>query len=223
MNVAVLTLTRDRLDYTKHCFAALRENAGCAFDHYVLDNGSGDDTVAHLTSEYRPHTLIPQPDNIGIARGLNMLLDHVNLLDYDVVVHFDNDCELTQPNALRDLAQAVVDTNWILSPRILGLNHPPQPTRQVTCAGHELLDIPQIGGICLAAPAWWYDDYRYPEDLPKWGHDDAHICAAYRHEGGACGYVKRLEANHYETSNGQAERYPDYWARKLDEMGLVAA
>jgi GT2 family glycosyltransferase len=45
MNVAVLTLTRDRLPYTQHCFATLKENAGCDYDHIVLDQGSTDGTA----------------------------------------------------------------------------------------------------------------------------------------------------------------------------------
>lgn len=45
MNIAVYTLTRDRIEYTQRSFAALRENAGCEFVHVIVDNGSEDGTV----------------------------------------------------------------------------------------------------------------------------------------------------------------------------------
>ena len=57
MRVAVLSLTRDRLVYTRHCFAKLHEFAGCEFDHYVLDQGSKDGTDEWLTMEYQPEYL----------------------------------------------------------------------------------------------------------------------------------------------------------------------
>ena len=162
-------------------------------------------------------------DNIGIGAGLNLLLDECNPMNYDAIVHFDNDCELTQPGTLRDLCRLAIDGQAILSPRILGLNNPPQPTRELRIGDDIILDVPRIGGICLTAPAWVYDDYRYPSNLPKWGLDDAHICAWFRQRGGTCGYVKRLEAWHYEGTEGQKQRYPDYFARKDAEYEATVA
>jgi GT2 family glycosyltransferase len=224
MKIAVLTLTRDRLDYTKHCFAKLREFAGCEFDHYVLDNGSRDGTFEWLC-DWRPNlasAFQSESENIGISRGMNELIsylcDYAETPDYDVIVKFDNDCELTQPNTLRDVAQLAHEGGALLSPRILGLNNPPQPTRELRIGDETILDVPQIGGIFLAAPAWVYDEFRYSESNPKFGGDDVEICAWFRRQGGTCGYVKRLEAWHYETTEGQRERFPDYWDRKLVEM-----
>jgi glycosyltransferase involved in cell wall biosynthesis len=220
MRVAVLTLTRDRLDYTKHCFASLRENAGCEYDHYVLDQGSTDGTLDWLSGySAGSHYTVSIQGNMGISRGMNFLLHRADVASaYDVVVKFDNDCELTQPNTLRDICELVhADGHTLLSPRILGLNNPPAATGVFQIAGEEILDIPQIGGIFLAAPATVYDTYRYPGDGPGWGLDDADICRWYRSQGGRCGYVQRLTANHYETTSGQHDRYPDYFARTLAE------
>jgi GT2 family glycosyltransferase len=217
MRVAVLTLVRDRLEYTQHTFAKLREHAGCDYDHYVLDQGSKFKTRRWLYQTERAYTrLVTLPDNIGIARGLNHLIDRLDV--YDVVVKFDNDCELTEPNTLRDVCQLVMeDGHTMLSPRILGLNNPPRATGIFLIGDDEIQDIPQIGGIFLAAPAGVYDKYRYPEDGPVWGMDDANICAWYRQNGGRCGYVTRLTANHYETTSGQHARYPEYFERTLAE------
>lgn len=217
MNVAVLTLTRDRLDYTQHCFAKLREFAGCDFEHYVLDNGSQDGTLEWLTGQ--PVHLTVCEENIGISAGLNLLLEHVDMDGtYDVVVKFDNDCELTQPNTLRDVARLTLEGGAILSPRILGLQNPPAATRELQINSERILDVPQIGGIFLSAPGWVYDEFRYSETNPLWGGDDVEICWWFRRQGGTCGYVKRLEAWHYESTDGQRERYPVYFERKDVEM-----
>lgn len=219
MKVAVLTCTRDRLDYTKHCFARLREYAGCDYDHYVLDNGSDEDTQDWLVAGTFSHLWL-SPTNIGINRGLNHLLDRLDG-DYDVVVKFDNDCELVRPDTLRDVCDLVVRGGCILSPRILGLRHPPETVQRLLIGDETILEVPHVGGIFLAAPAGVFDTFRYREDRPTWGGDDSELCQHFRRLGGTCGYVERLEAWHYETTDGQVARYPEYWARKLDELGLL--
>jgi glycosyltransferase involved in cell wall biosynthesis len=221
MDVAVLTLTRNRLEYTKHCFDSLAKYAGCPFDHYVLDQGSTDGTLEWLAEQPVSRTAA-LPENIGISRGMNLLLEWIEDEGYDVIVKFDNDCELTQPNTLRDVCALALEGNALLSPRILGLNNPPRVTRELRIGAETIQDIPQIGGIFLAAPAWVYTAFRYNDNAPPWGGDDVEICAWFRREhGGTCGYVKRLEAWHYETTSGQHARYPDYFARTLVE-GKVA-
>lgn len=218
MRVAVLTLTRDRLDYTKWCFAKLHEFAGCEFSHYVLDQASKDQSQSWLTRELhagRIRRLILSRENLGIAAGMNKLLDLTR--DYDVIVKFDNDCELTQPGTLRDVCRLTLEGGALLSPRILGLNNPPVPTDELRIGDEIILDVPQIGGIFLAAPAWVYDEFRYSETGAPWGLDDVEICAWWRKRGGTVGYVKRLEAWHYETTSGQHAKYPDYFARTLAE------
>ncbi len=214
--VAVLSLTRDRLDYTKHCFASLHEYAGIAFDHFVLDQASEDGTQHWLEHEYDPHTLALSPDNIGICKGLNVLIAEADLADdYDIIVKYDNDCELMQPNTLRDVCALVDEGGCILSPRIMGLRNPPRPFRELAIGDETILDVPQIGSIFMAVPAWVYGEFHYDES--KMIYDDVDICAWWRGRGGTCGYVKRLAAWHYETTDGQHERYPEYFARRVAE------
>lgn len=219
MKVAVLTLTRDRLDYTKRCFGLLHKHAGCRFDHFVLDQGSHDGTPEWLAT-YEPTKLILSPENVGISRGMNLLLDAARPINYDCIVKFDNDCELTQPDTLRDIATLanIGTTPTLLSPRILGLKNPPGPSGLFYVGDERVQDIPQIGGIFLAAPAYVYDDFRYSESNPLWGMDDVEICRWVRGRGGRCGYVERLEAWHHETTDGQRERFPDYFVRKDREF-----
>lgn len=216
MNVAVLSLTRDRLVYTKHCFASLRENAGCSFDHYVLDQASEDGTREWLQNEYRPHRLILLDDNIGVCRGLNRLVDvAMETGDYDVIVGFDNDCELITPNTLSDCAAFAYAYPAIVAPHIRGLNNTPQPT------GHTdgVTEVHHLGNIFRAHPAEVFTDYgyRFDESMPPWGGDET-ICVWFRERGGLVGYLDGYEAWHYETTDGQQGRFPDYFARKYAEM-----
>lgn len=219
MNVAVWSLTRDRIAYSQHCFRALRENAGVKFDHYVLDNGSTDDTREWLERGADDYSaVVTLTTNIGIPKANNRLLDIINRRQhYDVVVKIDNDCELTEPNTLRDVCRLVNQSDALLSPRILGLQHPPASQGMFEIDGEQIVDIPQIGGIFLAAPSRLYDRFRYPEHDER---DDAQVCWWWRQHGGRCGYVERLTANHYETTEGQWARYPEYARRKYGELGL---
>lgn len=217
--IAVLTLTRDRLDYTQHCFAKLHEFAGRDFDHFILDQGSQDGTREWLV-DYNPTALILEPENIGVCRGLNKLLDLAfETDDYDVVVKFDNDCELTQPDTLRDVARLADEGGCLLSPRILGLRQPPQAMRELRIGDEVIEDVPQIGGIFLATPGWVFNDFRYNEANPLYGRDDIDLCHWWRSQGGTCGYVKRLEAWHYRTTDGQHDDYAWYFERRVAEGG----
>jgi GT2 family glycosyltransferase len=219
VNVAVLTLTRDRLAYTQHCIDTLRTNAGCHYHHYVFDQGSDDGTREWLVSEFKAdrfHKVLLSKKNIGINRGINKLLDELDD-DYDVVVKIDNDCEVTVPFTLGDVADLVNDGYAILSPQVLGLNNPPSPVGRFEINATPILEMTHVGGIFLAAPGWIYNTYRHRPDAPLYGSDDGDVCVWFRQHGGRVGYVENLTVNHYETTNGQHARYPEYFKRTLAE------
>ena len=217
-HVAVLTVTRDRLGYSKHCFRQLRKNAGCRFDHYVFDNGSSDGTVDWLKKKNNLAEVIYSDTNIGISRAMNALLDVAR--DYSAYVKFDNDCELVTHGALKDAYGFVTDNPlWICSPKIEGLNSPPGTGEPQMMGRFNVGVTSMIGGIFLARHASF--QYRYDDANPIWGMDDVGISgAAYAQGGGTC-YLLDHTANHYETTQGQEKRYPDYFDRKYAEMGLT--
>lgn len=223
MNIAVLSLTRDRLDYTKHCFGTLVEHAGCEFDWWITDQGSEDGTVDWLIDN-TDATVTAYSENIGICPALNLMIeDALASAEYDVVVKVDNDCEIVTPNTLRDVCAAVLEHNAILSPHIHGLNEPPPPIGQTGPISERLV----VGGIFMAVPAWMFKQrYRHPETTPLKDGDDYHICRAYRAVGGKVGYLDGYDAWHYETTKGQHQRYPDYFARRrreaLEAEGVAA-
>lgn len=143
MKIAIFSLTRDRLAYTQTCFQSLRENAGMPFDHYVFDNGSEDGTQEWLTEEseaLRLHLYAFHLDNQGISVASNFLLRQILQGDYAYVCKFDNDAFVRTPNILPQIVDVMREAgdNYILSPRVEGINRQPRRYQNMTLAGHPI-------------------------------------------------------------------------------------
>lgn len=217
MNIAVLTLTRDRLAYTQHCFASLAENAGCEYDHLVLDQGSEDGTREWLWQQPEIATYI-STDNIGISRGHNVLLEAIRYENYDVVATFDNDCEVVMPGTLAACAKIAARGDWVVSPWVEGLKHPPPIRRIVEVDGERIGRFAELGGIFRVMPGEFARSFRFNEGNPLWGHDERDVGRACRERGLGSGYLLDWHVNHYRTTEGQEQELPSYFARKLAEM-----
>lgn len=220
MRVAVLTCTRDRLDYTIHCHDTLTRLAGCPFDWYVVDQASEDGTVAWLEDETDARVLALS-ENIGLCRGLNLLLDDaMDPWDYDVIVRWDNDCELMQEGTLREIAKTAVDFDWILSPSVRGLRNPVPLLGEVQVGKYAVDETAILGGIFMVIPAGLFaeEGFRYDNGQPPWSGDEL-IVPWFRAEGGRAGYVREFVVNHFKTTVGQGEDIPWYFERREREGG----
>jgi len=219
MRIAVLSLCRDRLDFTRHCFKTLHELAGCEFDHYVLDQASEDGSREWLHAEIdagRLRHCVWQGNNVGVSRGINQLLEVVVPRGYDVIVKYDNDAELLCEDTLKVAAKVALE-GWIISPHIQGLDQTPIVEREEWVAGYRV-GVPNImGGIFMAAPASLYQTYRHDEKNPVWGMDDARIVEHWRAYGGEVGYLLDYPANHYLTTQGQHDAVQWYFDRRVTE------
>jgi GT2 family glycosyltransferase len=228
MKIAIYTLTRDRLEYTKHCFESLRANAGMDYDHYVLDNGSTDGTAEWLKNQPTSDRggcqfkVFLQPENIGISAGSNMMLDEIFKSEYDIIIKMDNDCEVVSENLLEQIAVVferlrMDATKMVLSPRVEGINKQPHRASYNHTAGYRIGITAIVGGLFHVVPADIYARYRYPLDLPKaWGQDDD-FCEWLRQQNIKKGYIEDLVVNHYETTVGQVAKFPEYFERKWKE------
>lgn len=226
MRVAVYSLTRDRLEYTKYCFESLAAKAGYPYDHFVIDNGSEDGTAVWLkdNSKFFKH-LILSDSNLGISAGSNLLLQNIVQRNvYDLVVKFDNDCEVVSENILGQMVEIFSEVGrfsprYALSPRVAGIINQPYRVRFTQLAGRRVGLTGVIGGLFCVIPISVAVHYKYPESLPlAWGQDD-HFCKWFKSQGGEVGYVEGLIVNHYETTDGQCRRYPEYFKRKWKEEG----
>lgn len=221
MRVAVLSLTRDRLAYTKANFPLLRENAGCDFDHIILDQGSTDGTRRWLDENYPVDHLYFSDRNLGICPALNLLLQEVvNPADYDVIVRFDNDCETVMPGTLAGVAGAVhAHDDVILAPKVLGLRNPPASPGVFFLGNQEVEETSILGGVFMAIPSRVFlDGFEFDENSPPWGGDE-YVTAWMRERGGRCGYLRPWQVWH--RSDQHDADFPPYFSRKKQEMGIA--
>lgn len=227
MNIAIFSLTRERLQYTQQSFASLRERAGHPYDHYVFDNGSQDGTLEWLEKEYKPSRLMMAEKNEGISVASNRCLVSIfGRGGYDIVAKLDNDCQVITPSILAAFENIYLSSQeaqrWVLGPRVEGIVNQPTRVRQHMLAGHEIGVTAIVGGIFHVVPAKIYKQFMetggYDESLPKaWGQDDQ-FCEFLRANGYGKGYVESLVVNHIDGTDLQAVKYKDYHARKLVEM-----
>ena len=228
MRIAIYTLTRDRLEYTKHCFAVLREKAGYPFDHYVVDNGSRDGTGLWLIGEHtekRIRAIRLNGKNEGIARGCNQAIETILSAPepYDLIIKFDNDSEVVNENILSCVVNVYEQIpederdDFILAPRDEGIVKQ-QPRHEYYHLGGWRIGRPtMVGGRFMVVPAEIYKTYRFPDTIPLARGADSALSHWHYKRSGRLGYIEDLVVNHYETTDGQARRYPEYFARKREE------
>lgn len=228
MKVAVYTLTRDRLEYTKRSFQSLRIAAGHPYDHYVIDNGSEDGTREWLSDRRDDFANVQLLDqNMGISGGANLALDAIAAHGgYDLVFKMDNDCILLDKDLMKDIVNVYVNKSrrreYMLSPRVVGLNRQPKRSSTTRQNGTKIGWVRQVGGLCHVASAKRYLEFRYSEHLPKaWGQDEQ-ICTWMHSRGVYIGYCEDVLVEHCDTTDGQARRYPEYFERKRHEEAYEA-
>jgi GT2 family glycosyltransferase len=72
----------------------------------VVDNGSRDDSLAYLASEWPDVEVVAIPDNVGVTKALNAGLEAA--ADAEFVALFNNDMEM-EPDCLSELVRALVE------------------------------------------------------------------------------------------------------------------
>lgn len=225
MKVAIITLTRDRLAYTKRSFKSLKENAGYPYQHFVIDNGSTDGTVAWLKKQKDLDILYFNKENEGISKSMNKALKYILTKDYDLIIKMDNDCEIISSDILKELVSVYESIppffiQFMLSPRVEGLNFQPQRIDQMEIAGHRIGITKIIGGIFQPMLTRQYKLYSYDESLAKAKGQDEDLNAWFQKMGGSVGYIEDLVVEHMDTTEGQKKQYPEYFKRKYTEETL---
>jgi GT2 family glycosyltransferase len=231
MKVAVYSLCRDRVDYTKACFTSLQTKAGIDFHHLIIDNGSTDATVEWLQNEYcKKYTncvLVTSPVNVGISKASNIALDILCSANYDLICKCDNDCFIQSENILEQISEIYENLKqfhpkFVLSPKVEGIVN--QPTRGAyTMLSRRRIGLTAIvGGLFHCVPTDVYRQYRYPEHLPLAHGQDDDFCNWVIKNGGQIGYIEGLVVEHYEGTHNQALRYPEYFKRKHEEEKTIS-
>lgn len=226
MNIAFFTLTKDRLDYTKRMFASLTKNTILEYDHFIVDNGSNDETVQYLkdiSSTNESIKIIFNEDNKGIPIGSNQALSAIKKsdTDYDFIIKIDNDCEILTSNWLVPILEVInkFDNRIILSPRVTGLvgSKGGMPRYdELTCLNYDIGMVKHLGGICIVAPSKIYERFKFPVNGSLHGQDDINFSFYSQKKGYLMGYTENIEVAHADSTSGQIKKYPAYFKRRLN-------
>ncbi len=221
--VGIMTLTRDRLEYTKVCFDSLPKKAGYPFDHYVIDNGSQDGTVEWLEKEYKPHHLTKNLDNRGMSIGYNQALEAMGD-KYDIIVQYDNDCLSLTDNWLAEMVKLYKKNKmivWAAYPE--GLKDTPggAPRQAYGQLGGHLVGMTQhLGGLCLVVPSRVFKTFKWDNNDPLRGIQDIVFSQWLVRNGYGLAYVEDLRVRH--GLGGTVQQYkdfPEYFEQRKQEEG----
>lgn len=220
--VAVFTLCRDRLFYTQHCFRLLHEKSGYPIDHYIINNGSEDSTTEWLIDNLELFKYVFFSEkNLGLCAGNNMALHLIRNsgIKYDLIAKFDNDAEVISDNIVAEMVALYKQLKKpaLLSPRVTGISKQPKRSYTVNDYSRPIGVTNHIGGLFAWCNADLYLKYTYPDNLPLARGDDSAFAYWVYQKKFIVGYVEDLVVNHFESSDGQFRRYPDYFSRKWKE------
>jgi len=213
--IAVYTLTRNRLDYTKRALASLEKHAGMKYDHYFWDNGSDDGTYDWLKEH--DYNVIYSEDNKGQQIAANELLRRIKEVTpaYDYILRFDNDCFVMTKDILKRMvkcSKSLKDRAFI-SPRIVGLKFQPERFAEKTVGKLKLGFVEILGGICRLHPTKLLNNFHFDVRRPMGIGEAEQIAkfAASRKPVIPMVYIENVFVNHGESTEDQEAKNPDYF------------
>lgn len=224
-NIAIFTLTKDRLHYTKRTLLGLKKTAKGEFDHFIVDNGSRDGTAQFLTNNPAFKHVILNRKNLGISKASNQALDVITYMGgYEYIIKVDNDCDFIDPNWLDGLLDVELEKPGIYSPYVGGLRENKGGAPRIgleNIANHPVGITRVLGGICTIAPAYLFKTFRFTEKGKPyiWGAM-AELCEK---SGLPCGYVEDVSVEHMDTTDGQEAKYPKYFIKRKEERTTIYA
>ena len=137
---------------------------------------------------------------------------------YDVIVCFDNDCEVLQEQTLEVVAGLVYRHKMILAPRVDGLLYPPPAIARFHLDGYEIEETEILGNIFMAIPAELLVDFRWDETLRGVGRRRVDSPVVPRSRWSR--RVRRQSSGSTTTRPPWAGReFPEYFARRVKEGG----
>jgi glycosyltransferase involved in cell wall biosynthesis len=221
LRVAVFTLTMDRLEYTKRSIEQAKKTAGYPFSWFVVDQGSQDGTKEWLKEQKWIQKIIYNEKNVGIAKGWNQAVDTIiESGKYDIIIKLDNDAEMLTQNWLQAMIEIFkINRRVILSPCVEGLEDSPGGVLRQTSSGaspymtinDKILGlVPNLGGICFAAPKELYDNFRFEEETFWMGNKDYMLSQYAKQTGYGLFYMEEYRIWHIDGTKGQKAKYPEY-------------
>ena len=219
MKIAIFTLTKDRLDYTKLFLKSLKEKTKLKYDHFIIDQESKDGTPEYLDNKLVK--LYPLQKNIGINRGVNFALDRIGN-DYDIIIKMDNDTVVQTKGWLKKILN-VLDKKEVLSPYVLGLRDSRGGVPRIRHDKERNIGFtPFIGGICMVAHKnAWIDSQGWEFPVPFHAGGDKNFCQRLSLDGYKFGYVEDIMIKHIDNTEGQELKYKEYFKLRKQEKASI--
>lgn len=217
--VAIFTIHYDRLEYSKITYKEMKESAGYPFDWFCADNGSKDGTAEWIKSLEIESNCYEK--NQGITKASNDLIDLIlSKNKYDIIIKIDNDVEFITTDWLRDITDLWMKNHMVyISPYVEGLRDNPGGAPRVGTGliGNEYLEITKhIGGIFAAISAKAYKKFRWNDSFLH-GNQDMEASENFRLQGYMPCYFPKHVICHRDGTQGQHERYKEYFERRKGE------
>lgn len=95
-SVAVITLNWNNYEDTAECLRSLQNVEYPNFDVFVVDNGSEDDSLTRLKSDFPAVTYIESETNRGFAAGNNLAMERLMERNFDYVLLLNNDTVVSE-------------------------------------------------------------------------------------------------------------------------------
>ena len=211
--VAVMTITRNKMDLVQESFASLNKMAGEPFHHFVLDNGSED--VGWLEVSSRVYDFQMMDHNMGISIGKNLLVDCIKAqpIDYDYILNWDPDLIAKSKRFLKrlvDFADECIDHKdpSVIGPKVTKLET--QPTAIASGIHNDMpFDVMELLGGCQLFPMGFWEGWRHNHFLPMAAGQDNEIAGRCRELGWGLVRLPKLRVEHAHGARRQEELYPD--------------
>lgn len=168
-DIAVYMITHDRPDETTAAIKLLRNRAGCDFDLYVVDSGSGpvlQNRLAGMETEGLIDNLVMADQNIGQNLAANIALDEIQKGDYRWIVCWSPDVYPKTRRCLKKLVRASeaffsAGVSVILSPKVSGGITPESFTATGDDIGFPYHEVDYLKGYVRVHPAGFFREFRF--------------------------------------------------------------
>lgn len=230
MNLLVVLITYNRLEYTKRTLRAFWKTTELPYYLVVVDNNSTDGTkkyLSNLESRNRADKVILNPDNyypgkatnIGWAEGLKHYPEATHLMRLDNDMHLEPGWQKAAESyfkAIPELGQLGIDHEAI--------EHPKAALRALEINGKTLNPWPGcVGGPNIIRKKIWDMGIKYPELMWNDGRnsplqEDSQFSKAIINKGYLVGHMTENLARTFANESNWAD-YPEYYKKTMSDRG----
>jgi GT2 family glycosyltransferase len=220
-SVSIVSLTYNKLDYTKKCLNALHKNTPKEYldDVIVVDNNSTDETQSYLKS-LKWVRLIANKENLGFSGGCNQ---GAKAARGDILLFLNNDTEVRRGwlepmlEALKNEKVAVTGSKLLFPDGlvqhagvVIANDHIPRPIYYRESADRPYVnkerEFKVVTAACMAIKKKVFEEVGGFDEVYKNGMEDVDLCLKVFHQGYKTIYCPKSVVVHYESiSHGRHE------------------